>query len=137
MTASLYSSTAFSADGITFIRTESNLAPTVGHDSLHCEEEKDNEYDKHVAAIIYDSFYSNKAMGHVPLYWSESADKFLKFRNRHIRVVAICKRVNRGFVSDMRYQLITFFMMIIELSNGLKNPWRNLSNEPMLKWKNA
>ena len=35
--------------------------------SLHCEEEKDNEYDKHAVAIIYDSFHSNNVVVHVPL----------------------------------------------------------------------
>ena len=42
--------------------------PTVGDDSLHCEEEKDNEYDKHAVAMICNSFHSNKAVGHVQLY---------------------------------------------------------------------
>ena len=28
--------------------------PTMGDDSLHCEEEKHDEYDKHAVAINYD-----------------------------------------------------------------------------------
>ena len=60
-------------------------------DSLHCKEEKDNEYDKHVVAIIYDSFHSNKVVGHVPLYWSELANKFLKSPIYRIRVIVISK----------------------------------------------
>ena len=57
---------------------------TVCDDSLHCAEEEDNEYDKHAAAIIYDSFCSNKVLGHAPLYWSELANNFLKFPNNYI-----------------------------------------------------
>ena len=46
--------------------------PTVGDDSLHCEEEKDNKYDKHRAAINYDSFHSiNKSDQR---YWSRTRD---------------------------------------------------------------
>ena len=60
-------------------------------DSFHCKEEKDNEYDKHVVAIIYDSFHSNKIVGHVPLYWSELANKFLKSPIYRIRVIVISK----------------------------------------------
>ena len=33
---------------------------------MHCEEEEeDNEYAKHAVGIIYDSFHSNKVVGHV------------------------------------------------------------------------
>ena len=52
-TASSYSSTALSAEGI-------------------CEEENgNNEYGKHAVTIIFDSFHSNKVVGQVSLYWSE------------------------------------------------------------------
>ena len=61
-------------------------------DSWHCEEEKDNEYEKHAVTIIYDSFHSNKVVGYVPLYWSESTNTFLKFLNHHICVVLTGKR---------------------------------------------
>ena len=59
--------------------------------SLHWKEEKDNEYDKHIVAIIYDSFQSNKVVGHVPLYWSELANTFLKSPIYRIRVIVISK----------------------------------------------
>ena len=52
--------------------------PTVGDDSLHCEEEKDSKYDKHAVAIIYDSFHSNKVLRHVLVYWSKLADNFFE-----------------------------------------------------------
>ena len=54
MIASPYSSTAPSAEGITFIRTDGN--PLWVMIFLHYEEEKGNEYDKHTVAINYDSF---------------------------------------------------------------------------------
>ena len=82
---------------------------TVGDDSLHCEEEKDNEYDKHAVAIIYDSFHSNKIVGHVPLYWRKSANNFLKFPNHHICVVVTGKRVNRGFALGLETPVDYFF----------------------------
>ena len=63
MTASSYSSTALSAEAITFIRTDGN--PLWVMILLHCEEEKDSEYDKHAIAINYDSFYWSKVVGHV------------------------------------------------------------------------
>ena len=33
-------------------------------DSLHCKEEKDNEYYNHAVSIIYISFHWNKVAGH-------------------------------------------------------------------------
>ena len=68
----------------------------VGDDSLHCEEEKDNEHEKYAVTIIYDSFHLNKVVGHVPLYWSELANRILKFLNHHIPVIVTGKRTNRG-----------------------------------------
>ena len=52
--------------------------PTVGDDSLQCEEEKDSKYDKHAVAIIYDSFHSNKVLRHVLVYCSKLADNFFE-----------------------------------------------------------
>ena len=63
------------------------LQPTVGDDSLHCEEEKENEHDKHAVAIIYDSFHLNNVAGNFLLYWNELANKYLKFPNYRIRAV--------------------------------------------------
>ena len=78
-------------------------------DYLHCEEEKDNEYNKHAVAIIYDSFHSNKVVGHIPLYWSEFANKFLKFPSHHICVVVTGKNVNRGIDLGLEIPVDYFF----------------------------
>ena len=67
--------------------------PTVGDDSLHCQQEKDIEYNKHGVAIIYDSFHSNKVLGQIPFYWSKFANTFLKFPSHHIRLVGVGKNV--------------------------------------------
>ena len=68
------------------------------------------------------SFHSNEFVGHVPLYWSELGNKFLKFPSHHIRVVVTGKRVNRRIGLGLeRCQLITFFMETIALSNTFKN----------------
>ena len=83
--------------------------PTVGDDSLHCEEEKDNEYDKHAVAMICNSFHSNKAVGHVQLYWSKLAAKFLKFLNHHIRVFVTGKLVNRDIGLGLDIPVDYFF----------------------------
>ena len=75
---------------------------------MHCEEEKD-KYDKHAVAIIYNNFHSNKFVGHVPLYWSELADTFLKFPNHHIHVVLTGKIVNRGISIALEIPADYFF----------------------------
>ena len=79
--------------------------PTVGDDSLHCEEEEDNKYERHAVAIIY----SNKVVGHVPLYWSESANKFLKFLNHYPTVAVTGNRVNRGIGLGLEIPVDYFF----------------------------
>ena len=76
---------------------------------LHCVEEKDNEYDKHVAAIIYGSFLSNNVVGQVPLYWNELANKLLKFPYHHIRVVITGQRVNSGIGLGLETPVDYFF----------------------------
>ena len=83
--------------------------PTVGDDSLHYEERKDNEYDKHTVAIIYYSFHSKKAVGHVPFYYAELANKFLKFLNNYIRVAVTGKRVNKGIGLGLKIPVDYFF----------------------------
>ena len=89
---------------------------------VNCDQEKDNKHCKHAVAITYDSFHSNEVVGDVPLYWSELANKFLKFPSHHIRVVVTGKTVNRRIGLGLeRGQLITFFMETIALSNSLKN----------------
>ena len=45
---------------------------------------------------MYNSFPHNEVVGDVPFYWSELANKFLKFPNHHISVVGTGNRVNRG-----------------------------------------
>ena len=72
--------------------------PTVGDDSLHCKEEKANEYDKDAVAIIYNDFHSNKVVGYVPHYWSESANIFLKFPNHHILLLLLAKEWTEALV---------------------------------------
>ena len=81
----------------------------MGDDSLHFEEEKDNDYDKHAVAIIFDSFHSNKVVQHVPLYWSELVNKFLKFPNHHIRVDVSGRRVNGDIDLRLEIQVDYFF----------------------------
>ena len=48
-------------------------------------------------------------MGHIPVYWSELADKFLNILNHHIRVVVTGKRVNRGIGLGLEMALDYFF----------------------------
>ena len=48
-------------------------------------------------------------MGHVPLYLSESANKFLKFRNHHVRVVVTGKEVNRSIGLGLEIPLDYYF----------------------------
>ena len=81
----------------------------MGDNSLHCEEEKDSEFVNHIVAIIYNSFHSNKVVGRASIYWSESANKFLKFPNHHIRVVATDKSVNRDIVLGQEIPADYFF----------------------------
>ena len=71
MTASLFSSTAYSAEGITFIRTDGSPLWVMILCIVKKKEEKDSKYDKHAVAIIYDSSHSNKVLGHVLVYWSK------------------------------------------------------------------
>ena len=55
----------------------------MGDESLYCEEEeKDNEYDKHAIAIIFDSFHSNKVAGHVPVCWGQISQQILKISKK-------------------------------------------------------
>ena len=83
--------------------------PTVGDDSLHCQQEKDVECNKHGVAIIYDSFYSNKVLGQIPFYWSKFTNTFLKFPSHHIRLVGVGKNVNRGIGLGLEIPVDYFF----------------------------
>ena len=70
--------------------------PLVGDDSLICEPEESNEHDKHAVATVFDDCLLKKVVGHVPLYWSKLAFKFLQFQNHSIHIAVTGKRVNRG-----------------------------------------
>ena len=73
--------------------------------------------------IVFDSFHSNKVMRHVPLYWSELANKFMTFSNHHIGVVVTGKRENRSIGLGLETRVVNFFFVKkIGLWNGLKNP---------------
>ena len=41
--------------------------PCVGDESLECERQPDNEYDRNAVAVIYDNLVSRRVVGHVPL----------------------------------------------------------------------
>ena len=94
MTVSPYSITALSAEGLKFVRTDCSPLWVMVLCIVKKKKTTSTASDKHAAAIIYDSFHSNKLVGHVPLYWSELANKFVKFPNHHNRVVGTGKRVN-------------------------------------------
>ena len=87
--------------------------PLVGDDSLICEPEESNEHDKYAVAIVFDDCLLKKVVGHVPLYWSKLAFKFLQFKNHSILVAVTGKRVNRGAGLALRYLLIIFFMEMV------------------------
>ena len=70
--------------------------PLVGDDSLISEPEESKEHDKYTVAIVFDDWLLKKVVGHVPLYWSKLAFKFLQFQNHSIRVAVTDQRVNRG-----------------------------------------
>ena len=117
---------------------------------LHCEDGKDNEYEKYAVTIIYNSFHLNKLVGHVLFCQNVLADKFLKFSNHNICVVVTGKRVNRGIDLGVETPADYFFheenrviewfrksMETIMLSNSLISSQGNLTNALLLKWKNA
>ena len=73
MIASHYKCTATSAEDITFISTDGNPLWVM----ILCivKKKKTTSVKKHAVAIIFDSFHSNKVLGHVPFYWSELETK--------------------------------------------------------------
>ena len=83
--------------------------PLVGDDSLICEPEESNEHDKYAVAIIFDDCLLKKIVGHVPLYWSKLAHKFLQFQNHNIRVAVTGKIVNRGAGCGLEIPVDYFF----------------------------
>ena len=70
--------------------------PIIGDSSLMCKKEDTNDHDQNAVAIVFDNLISKKVVGHVPLYWSELAAKFLRFPNHKINVTVTDKRCNRG-----------------------------------------
>ena len=68
----------------------------MGDDSLHCEEGKENEFDMHAGAIIYN-------------HWTELVYKVLKISNHHIRVVVTRRGVNRGIGLGLETPVDYFF----------------------------
>ena len=75
--------------------------PVVGDETLICEQEETNEYDRNAVSIMFDDCISKKVVGHVPFSWSKLAVKFLEFSNHRICVVVIGKRVNRSAGFDL------------------------------------
>ena len=63
-------------DKYSFWHSFTNFSWQLQCDSLHCEEEKDNENNKHAVAIVFDSFDSNKVLGHVPFCLFHSIPSF-------------------------------------------------------------
>ena len=68
--------------------------PIVSDESLICEQEETNEYDRNVASIMFENCMSEMFVEHVPFNWSKFASKFLQFPNPRIRVVLTEKQVN-------------------------------------------
>ena len=68
--------------------------PIVSDESLICEQEETNEYDRNVASIMFENCLSEMFVEHVPFNWSKFASKFLQFPNPRIRVVLTEKQVN-------------------------------------------
>ena len=135
MTAtSLYSSTALSAEGITFTKIDDNPLWVM---ILYAVKKKNNEYNKHAVAIIYDSYHSNKVVGHVPLYWSELANKVLKLQNHYSCVFVTGKRVNRGIVLGLEISVDYFFHGASRVTEWFKKSMKLLDKCTMLKWKYA
>ena len=88
--------------------------PVVGDDSLICEPEESNEHDKYALAIVFDDCLLKKVVGHVSLYWSKLAFKFLQFQNHSIRVAVTGKRVNREAGLGLEIPVDYFFMETVE-----------------------
>ena len=95
--------------------------PLVGDDSLICEPEESNEHDKYAVAMVFDDCLLKKVVGHVPLYWSKLAFKFLQFQNHSIRVAVTGKRVNRGAGLGLEIPVDYFFYGDSRVIAWLKN----------------
>ena len=95
--------------------------PLVGDDSLICEPEESNEHDKYAVAIVFDDCLLKKVVGHVPLYWSKLAFKFLQFQNHSIHVAVTGERVIRGAGLGLEIPVDWFFYGGSRVIAWLKN----------------
>ena len=93
----------------------------MGDDSLICEPEERNEHDKYVVAIVFDDCLLKKVVGHIPLYWSKLAFKFLQFQNHSIHVAVTGKRVIRGAGLGLEIPVDWFFYGGSRVIAWLKN----------------
>ena len=93
----------------------------MGDDSLICGPGESNEHDKYAVAIVFDDCLLKQVVGHVPLYWSKLAFKFLQFQNHSIRVAVTGKRVNRGAGLDLEIPVDYFFYGGSRVIAWLKN----------------
>ena len=101
--------------------------PLVGDDSLICEPEESNEHDKYAVAIVFDDCLLKKVAGHVPLYWSKLAFKFLQFRHHSICVAVTGKRLNRGAGLGLDISVDYFFYGDSRVIAWLKNSIEKLN----------
>ena len=62
-----------------------------------------------------------KVVGHIPLYWSKLAFKFLQFQNHIICVAVTGKRINRGADLGLEIPVTYFFYGDSRVIAWLKN----------------
>ena len=93
----------------------------MGNDLVICQPEESNEHDKYAVAIVFDDCLLKKVVGHVPLYWSKLAFKFLQFQNHSIRVAVTGKGVNRGAGLGLEILFDYFFCGDSRVIAWLKN----------------
>ena len=79
------------------------------------------EHNKYAVEIVFDDCVLKKVVGHVPLYWSKLAFKFLQFQNHSIRVAVTGKRVNRGAGLGLEIPVDYFFYGDSRVIAWLKN----------------
>ena len=75
-----------------------------------------------------------KVVGHVPLYWSKLAFKFVQFQNLDIRVAVTGKRVNRETGLSLQLPVDYFFLWRQQYhSMAQKTPSKRLTDASMKK----
>ena len=110
MSTSQFSGTVLTVGAITLIKKY----------GIHLWKES-NEHDKYAVAIAFDDCFLKNVVGHVPLYWSKLAFKFLQFQNHSIRVAVTGKRVNRGAGLGLEIPVDYFFYGDSRVIAWLKN----------------